>query len=627
MAHDLLGVRKFVIHYGGCWGKTGTEILKMSNYKDGKIEKWELNGDELSFMDLNKDVNKLLGLGVSPCSFVDIACLIGGDLCKIKSDQVLMHLWNLMKPGKDKKFHLFLSSTAGPPPQVSPTTLTPPLSPPATTQNLITLTPPLSPPTITHNPTTLTPPLSPPITTQNPTTPTTSKQKGLSRNDRVIRRSPRLNQGLSQSLSHIPTTPKVNVVYDEGTGGDESDSLEEEFVTNAEDNAEENGDGDMRPPPAVNVDVDISMLSNNIFEKEEMEKDTSRHVPEDIQAEIMSRHGVHISYWTAWSTRVKILENINGNYEEGYRLLPELCRQVQSKNPGTIARWFYTKNTREFVGVCIAFKASIDGWLEGCRPILGLDGSFLKGKYGGCCLFVIGLDAMNDLFPIGICICQGENKANWQMLLKLLKPNLDQHREKLTFILDRQKGLIPVVHAYFPDSNHRFCFEHIFKFFKKVFKGDMWETLAWDAARKYIMTSFTEKMSDIVKTDQKAPDWMMVSRELGDYDVVVPTVLHIIKKREAKYKNYKVSGVSDHISLVQNTKNKKHYCVDLEKKTLEAFKSTYFTHIHPIAKQEDWEIIIDHEDLVNPPEFKPQVGRPKKQRIRDEDELKQLVKS
>ncbi|KAF9595007.1 hypothetical protein IFM89_036025 [Coptis chinensis] len=71
--------------------------------------------------------------------------------------------------------------------------------------------------------------------------------------------------------------------------------------------------------------------------------------PEDIQAEIMSRHGVHISYWTAWSARVTILENINGNYEEGYRLQSELCRQVQNKNPGTIARWFCTKNTREFL--------------------------------------------------------------------------------------------------------------------------------------------------------------------------------------------------------------------------------------------------------------------------------------
>ncbi|KAF9624553.1 hypothetical protein IFM89_011727 [Coptis chinensis] len=34
----------------------------------------------------------------------------------------------------------------------------------------------------------------------------------------------------------------------------------------------------MRPPPVVNADVDISMLSNNIFEKEEMEKVTKDHV-------------------------------------------------------------------------------------------------------------------------------------------------------------------------------------------------------------------------------------------------------------------------------------------------------------------------------------------------------------
>ncbi|KAF9603871.1 hypothetical protein IFM89_038129 [Coptis chinensis] len=270
----------------------------MSDCKGGKIEKWELNGDELSFMDLNKDVNKLLGLGLVP-----------------------LHKCPL------------------------------PLSPPATTQNPTTLTPPLSPPATTQNPTTLTPPLSPPATTQNLTTPTTPKHKGLSRSDGVIRR-----------IYLILDSSNFGPFMSDCTGGDESDSLEEEFVINAEDNAEENGDGDMRPPPVVNADVDISMLSNNIFEKEEMEKNKvhtevyrckvqveinatviadgytfqlrkfcGKHTcqanekdmykqctapwvanaledefrthptyrPEDIQAEIMSRHGVNISYWIA----------------------------------------------------------------------------------------------------------------------------------------------------------------------------------------------------------------------------------------------------------------------------------------------------------------------------------------
>lgn len=51
------------------------------------------------------------------------------------------------------------------------------------------------------------------------------------------------------------------------------------------------------------------------------------------------------------------------------------------------------------VGLCICFKASLDGFLAGCRPILGLDDCFLKGRYGGVLLSIVALDAQNGLFP------------------------------------------------------------------------------------------------------------------------------------------------------------------------------------------------------------------------------------
>lgn len=41
-------------------------------------------------------------------------------------------------------------------------------------------------------------------------------------------------------------------------------------------------------------------------------------------------------------------------------------------------------------------------------PIIGLDGSFLKGKYSGAILFDVSLDGNNVLFPIAIYICRGE---------------------------------------------------------------------------------------------------------------------------------------------------------------------------------------------------------------------------
>ncbi|XP_012477480.1 uncharacterized protein LOC105793095 [Gossypium raimondii] len=41
-----------------------------------------------------------------------------------------------------------------------------------------------------------------------------------------------------------------------------------------------------------------------------------------------------------------------------------------------------------------------DGYRDGCRRIVGLDGCFLKGYYSGYLLATVGIDATNDIYPI-----------------------------------------------------------------------------------------------------------------------------------------------------------------------------------------------------------------------------------
>ncbi|KAF6154276.1 hypothetical protein GIB67_026732 [Kingdonia uniflora] len=103
-----------------------------------------------------------------------------------------------------------------------------------------------------------------------------------------------------------------------------------------------------------------------------------------------------------------------------------------------------------------AWRASLNGFVKGCRPILGLDGYFLKGKYGGVCLSVLSLDANNGLFPIGVYMCRTECKESWLDFLAKIEPYLSAHPEKLTFISDRQKGLIDSVAHIFLHANHSF---------------------------------------------------------------------------------------------------------------------------------------------------------------------------
>ncbi|TXG66492.1 hypothetical protein EZV62_007767 [Acer yangbiense] len=59
----------------------------------------------------------------------------------------------------------------------------------------------------------------------------------------------------------------------------------------------------------------------------------------------------------------------------------------------------------------LSFQAQKQGFLEGCRPFIGLDGCHLKGPCGGVLLSAVALDANSGIFPLVVCICfvQGTN--------------------------------------------------------------------------------------------------------------------------------------------------------------------------------------------------------------------------
>lgn len=61
----------------------------------------------------------------------------------------------------------------------------------------------------------------------------------------------------------------------------------------------------------------------------------------------------------------------------------------------------------------IFFKGVKDGWLEGCRRIIGLDGCFLKHTCRGELLTAMGRDANNQMYPIAWAVVKVENSENW----------------------------------------------------------------------------------------------------------------------------------------------------------------------------------------------------------------------
>ncbi|GJV36620.1 calcium/proton exchanger [Tanacetum coccineum] len=90
----------------------------------------------------------------------------------------------------------------------------------------------------------------------------------------------------------------------------------------------------------------------------------------------------------------------------------------------------------------ICFKRMKDGWFEGCRRVIGLDGCFLKHTCRGELLTAMGRDANNQMYLIAWAVVRVENSDNWCWFLALLHDDLKlQQGTGLTLISDGHKGL------------------------------------------------------------------------------------------------------------------------------------------------------------------------------------------
>ena len=70
-----------------------------------------------------------------------------------------------------------------------------------------------------------------------------------------------------------------------------------------------------------------------------------------------------------------------------------------------------------FHRIFICYSALKSGWKAGCRPLIGLDGSFLKGIVKGQVLVAVGKDAMDQIYPIAWAVTDKKNRANWKWFL------------------------------------------------------------------------------------------------------------------------------------------------------------------------------------------------------------------
>ncbi|XP_012844341.1 PREDICTED: uncharacterized protein LOC105964362 [Erythranthe guttata] len=205
------------------------------------------------------------------------------------------------------------------------------------------------------------------------------------------------------------------------------------------------------------------------------------------------------------------LNKIRGQDAQEYSLLWDYCETVRARNPGAklLLRKILYSDPPIFERMYFSLPPMRLGFLAGCRPLIGLDGCFLKAPHGGQLLCAVGRDGNDNLFPISLAVVPVENRESWTWFLgELLEEIGSVEERKWTFISDRQKGLLEAIKDVAPGCDHRFCVRHIYQNFKQKWPALELKTRLWRAASTGNKNEFEAVMVEIGRFDKAAAEYL-----------------------------------------------------------------------------------------------------------------------
>ncbi|CAE6127025.1 unnamed protein product [Arabidopsis arenosa] len=256
------------------------------------------------------------------------------------------------------------------------------------------------------------------------------------------------------------------------------------------------------------------------------------YMPLDIQQHIKEQWKLLSSIGQVQRGRLLALKWLREEYAQHFAHLRGYVAELEGSNPGSTSIVDTIRNA-DGEDVFNRFYVCLGAMKKAfyyCRPIIRIDGTFLKHAIKGCLLTAIAHDSNNQIYPIAWAAVQTENANNWLWFLKQLKADLDlKDGTNYVIISDRSKasvlGIISSVKNELPNVEHRMCVKHIVENLKgrhankDLLKGLVWH-LAWSyndadfkANLKKIRAYDLELYDDVMKEDPKS--WSRAYYKIG----------------------------------------------------------------------------------------------------------------
>ncbi|XP_014515645.1 uncharacterized protein LOC106773469 [Vigna radiata var. radiata] len=166
----------------------------------------------------------------------------------------------------------------------------------------------------------------------------------------------------------------------------------------------------------------------------------------DIRDKISRKWNIAISKNMAYRAKKFASDEVEGSFTKQYTRIYDYAYELLARNPGSTIKVKFQENDQQriFERFYACLKACKDSFLS-CRPIIGLDGAFLKGRYGGELLTVVARDANDQMMPLAYAVVEVKNKETWKWFMELLIEDLGgpDFCYSLTLLSDQQRKKFP----------------------------------------------------------------------------------------------------------------------------------------------------------------------------------------